>query len=310
MGSGTGTSPPTRSITRRAARSWSATAWTRSTTPARRSMRGCTPMTGSRRRARWRRTCRGAPYDVEFRLKCKSGEYRWFRARGQSVRNAAGRAVRLAGSLSDITDRKTAEAQLYAEKERAQVTLASIGDAVITTDTNGLVEYLNPVAEALTAWHLADAEGLPLEGLLQIVDEKTHAAARPTRLSGYCAKAARSRSRPNTRAGAARRRGDRDRPLRRADPRPHRPDHGRRAGVPGRQPRAPVRGEALLPGDARRAHRPDQSARVRAPRCAARCPAPPSCAAPPCGDVPGSRPVQGRQRHLRPCGRRRADAAD
>ena len=114
------------------------------------------------------------PYDVEFRLKCKSGEYRWFRARGQSVRNAVGRAVRMAGSLSDITDRKTAEAQLYAEKERAQVTLASIGDAVITTDTNGLVEYLNPVAEALTAWHLRDAEGLPLEGLLQIVDEKTH----------------------------------------------------------------------------------------------------------------------------------------
>jgi diguanylate cyclase (GGDEF)-like protein/PAS domain S-box-containing protein len=119
----------------------------------------------------------GVQYDVEFRLKCRSGEYRWFRARGQSVRDAGGRAVRMAGSLSDVTDRKTAEAQLYAEKERAQVTLASIGDAVITTDTNGLVEYLNPAAEALTAWPLRDAEGLPLRGLLRLVDEKTHQAA-------------------------------------------------------------------------------------------------------------------------------------
>ena len=119
----------------------------------------------------------GVTYDVEFRLKCRSGEYRWFRARGQSVRDLAGRAVRMAGSLSDVTDRKSAEAQLYAEKERAQVTLASIGDAVITTDTNGLVEYLNPVAEGLTAWQLSDAEGLPLGGLLRLVDEKTHQPA-------------------------------------------------------------------------------------------------------------------------------------
>jgi diguanylate cyclase (GGDEF)-like protein/PAS domain S-box-containing protein len=112
-------------------------------------------------------------YDVEFRLKCKSGEYRWFRSRGQSVRNNEDQPVRMAGSLTDITDRKSAEAQLYAEKERAQVTLASIGDAVVTTDTNGLVEYLNPVAESLTWLSLSQAEGLPLRSLLQLVDETT-----------------------------------------------------------------------------------------------------------------------------------------
>jgi len=55
------------------------------------------------------------PYDVEHRLKTQSGEYRWFRARGQSVRNAAGRAVRMAGSMTDVTDRKAAEAELFAE---------------------------------------------------------------------------------------------------------------------------------------------------------------------------------------------------
>jgi diguanylate cyclase (GGDEF)-like protein/PAS domain S-box-containing protein len=115
---------------------------------------------------------RDTPYDVECRLKTRSGEYRWFRARGQSVRDASGRAVRMAGSITDITDHKLAEAELFAEKERAQVTLQSIGDAVITTDTNGLVEYLNPVAEALTGWPMAEAEGLPLCSLVEIVDER------------------------------------------------------------------------------------------------------------------------------------------
>src|SRR5262249_24003697 len=111
------------------------------------------------------------PYDAEYRVKVKSGEYRWFRVRGQSVRNADGRALRMAGSISDITDRKLAEAQLHAEKERAQVTLESIADAVITTNTLGLVQYLNPLAEALTGWKLADARSLPLQVLFQVLDE-------------------------------------------------------------------------------------------------------------------------------------------
>ena len=98
-----------------------------------------------------------APFDVEFRCRCKSGEYRWFRARGRSVRNASGWAVRMAGSVTDITDRKQTEAQIYAEKERAQVTLASIADSVITTNVDGRVEYLNPIAEALTGWKLREA---------------------------------------------------------------------------------------------------------------------------------------------------------
>jgi diguanylate cyclase (GGDEF)-like protein/PAS domain S-box-containing protein len=112
-------------------------------------------------------------YDVEFRCLAKTGEYRWFRARGRSVRNAQGRAVRMAGSVSDITDRKLAEAQLFAEKERAQVTLESIGDAVITTDIDGLVDYLNPVAEALTGWRTAEARGRSLQVVCQTLDETT-----------------------------------------------------------------------------------------------------------------------------------------
>ena len=114
-----------------------------------------------------------APFDVEFRCRCKSGEYRWFRARGRSVRNASGWAVRMAGSVSDITDRKQAEAQVYAEKERAQVTLASIADSVVTTNVEGRVEYLNPIAEALTGWKLREARGLPLSTVCSMMEETT-----------------------------------------------------------------------------------------------------------------------------------------
>ena len=113
------------------------------------------------------------PYDMEFRCRTKSGEYRWFRARGRSVRNAQGWAVRMAGSVSDINDRKLAEAQLFSEKERAQVTLESIGDAVITTDVHGLIDYVNPVAETLSGWRSAEARGLPLQVVCRMLDETT-----------------------------------------------------------------------------------------------------------------------------------------
>jgi diguanylate cyclase (GGDEF)-like protein/PAS domain S-box-containing protein len=116
------------------------------------------------------------PYDVEFRVRAKGGDYRWFRARGRSVRNADGWAVRMAGSVSDIHHSKLAEAQLFGEKERAQVTLKSIGDAVITTDLRGRVEYFNPVAETLTGWKTEEAQGMPLASVCRMLDEKTRKA--------------------------------------------------------------------------------------------------------------------------------------
>jgi diguanylate cyclase (GGDEF)-like protein/PAS domain S-box-containing protein len=120
---------------------------------------------------------RAVPFDVEMRLRTRAGEYRWFRSRAQSVRDAGGRAVRMAGSITDVTDRRIAAAELFDEKERAQVTLASIADGVITTDTDGWVEYLNPIAEQLTGWKLEAARGLPLQAIFRIVDESTRQLA-------------------------------------------------------------------------------------------------------------------------------------
>jgi len=65
------------------------------------------------------------------------------------------------------------EDALFQEKELAQVTLHSIGDAVITTNEQGQVDYINSVAEMLTGWPYAEARGKPLREVFHVVDEMT-----------------------------------------------------------------------------------------------------------------------------------------
>lgn len=72
-----------------------------------------------------------------------------------------------------LTNVQQSESALFAEKERAEVTLHSIGDAVVTTDGHAAVEYMNPVAESLTGLRLSDAIGQPLSEVLKLVDEDT-----------------------------------------------------------------------------------------------------------------------------------------
>jgi len=68
-------------------------------------------------------------------------------------------------------ERKLAEEELAEEKERAQVTLASIGDGVIRTDARGRIDYLNPVAERLTGWSMAEALQQPVARIYHVLDE-------------------------------------------------------------------------------------------------------------------------------------------
>ncbi|HYG60958.1 MAG TPA: EAL domain-containing protein [Thermoanaerobaculia bacterium] len=98
---------------------------------------------------------------------------RHFQIRVEPLRDAAGQITGCMGVAVDITERKHSEEALYREKERAQVTLASIGDGVIRTDAAGLIDYLNPVAERLTGWSMEDALGRPVTEVFQVVDEVT-----------------------------------------------------------------------------------------------------------------------------------------
>ncbi|HET8831036.1 MAG TPA: EAL domain-containing protein, partial [Casimicrobiaceae bacterium] len=100
---------------------------------------------------------------------------RMFRQRRNLQAALAASEERFVGSLTDIRKRRQAEALLFEEKERAQVTLASIADAVVTVDTAGRIEFMNPVAERLTGWPLAEAHQRPVAEVFAVVDEATGA---------------------------------------------------------------------------------------------------------------------------------------
>jgi diguanylate cyclase (GGDEF)-like protein/PAS domain S-box-containing protein len=82
-----------------------------------------------------------------------------------------------ARAIRNILEREVARQELFMEKERAQVTLNSIGDAVLSTDISGNVTYLNVVAEAMTGWSCKDAMGHALTEVFQIVDGASHRPA-------------------------------------------------------------------------------------------------------------------------------------
>lgn len=103
------------------------------------------------------------------------------------IKDEAGRIIGASKIARDITERRQAEARLAREvnerqeaeaSERRQleqwrVTLASIGDGVITTDNEARVTFLNPVAELLTGWGLTEARGQRLTDVFQICHEQT-----------------------------------------------------------------------------------------------------------------------------------------
>jgi diguanylate cyclase (GGDEF)-like protein/PAS domain S-box-containing protein len=76
-------------------------------------------------------------------------------------------------SLRYAVERKVAEEALFLEKERAQVTLNSIGDAVVCTDITGNISFLNLIGEKMTGWSSEDAAGRPMAEVFRILDATT-----------------------------------------------------------------------------------------------------------------------------------------
>ncbi len=114
----------------------------------------------------------GQSAEMECRSVVQDGRPRWVQVAARPVVDPdSSRVSEIIGSVKDITERKRMEEMLFEEKERAQVTLHSIGDAVIRASIDSKVEYLNPVAENLTGWKLEDALGMPLDRVFRIIDE-------------------------------------------------------------------------------------------------------------------------------------------
>ncbi len=111
------------------------------------------------------------PQLFEWRAKRKNGELFWAEV-GLKASRFSGRDYVIA-IVRNITDRKKAEQNLASERERLAVTLGSIGDGVITTDTHGTVLFLNKVAEQLTGWTNEEAQGRPSTEVFNIINEKT-----------------------------------------------------------------------------------------------------------------------------------------
>jgi PAS domain S-box-containing protein len=111
----------------------------------------------------------GYPLIVEDRL---VGVWAMF-ARHKLSEAVLGAMESVASGIALGIERMKSEARLRHEREWLKVTLASIGDAVIATDTDGKITFLNPIAHNLTGWTEADARGRPIEEIFEIVHEKS-----------------------------------------------------------------------------------------------------------------------------------------
>lgn len=76
-----------------------------------------------------------------------------------------------------LAERQRAEERLREQRERFKVTLASIGDGVLSTDNEGKVTFINPVAAALTGWSIEKALGQPIREIFRVIDEKSRVPA-------------------------------------------------------------------------------------------------------------------------------------
>jgi PAS domain S-box-containing protein len=133
---------------------------------------------------------KGRCEDEGWRVR-KDGSRFWASVIITALHDGVGKLRGFSKITRDITERRLAQekleqanaelerrveertAALHGERELLRVTLASIGDAVITTDLEGRVTFLNPVAESLTGWGQELAQGQPLEAVFPIVHEQT-----------------------------------------------------------------------------------------------------------------------------------------
>jgi len=111
----------------------------------------------------------GELVEAEYELKRRDGTVITITENARLNRDEHGQPTGFEGTVTEITERKRAEQRFHEQKERAEVTLQSIADAVITTDSAGTIDYLNPNAEKLTGWTVADAAGRNVTDVVKLI---------------------------------------------------------------------------------------------------------------------------------------------
>ncbi len=111
------------------------------------------------------------PYDVQYRLRTKSGEFRWYRARGQAIWNKAGQAQRMAGSITDITEEHNL-------RERFCLAVEASPAALLMVSQSGRIQLANSMCLALFGYTEAELIGQPIEVLVPERFRNDHPALR------------------------------------------------------------------------------------------------------------------------------------
>ena len=94
----------------------------------------------------------GTPVHLETSLFSQKGEEQFFDGSYVPKCEWQAKQIGLIGYFKNVTERKRMEEELHRSEQRWATTLASIGDAVIATDTDGRIVFMNAVAEELTGW--------------------------------------------------------------------------------------------------------------------------------------------------------------
>lgn len=106
------------------------------------------------------------------RVKHNDAGYLWILAKAISVNsNSDNHPPLISGSITDITSLKESEEEISEERQKNLITLNALSDAVITTDTKGLIRHMNPKAEKLTGWQIEQVLNSPIRKAFNIISE-------------------------------------------------------------------------------------------------------------------------------------------
>jgi len=115
----------------------------------------------------------GTLFSEDYPILMKDGSKKWVAERGQFVYAADGQVEGIEGVITDIDALKLSEEKSREYYEKLHATLVSVGDGVITTDREGKIELLNPVAHGITGWSQREARGQDFKSVFRIINEHT-----------------------------------------------------------------------------------------------------------------------------------------
>ena len=128
----------------------------------------------------------GEVHDIDYQFACRNGALVDVLMSAVCERDESGAFVRSLAVSTNVSQQTRLRSELRAQHELMRVTMESIADAVMTTDCQGHIEWMNPVAVQLTGWPLAEALGRPIDEVFHLIHEETHARVESPVVRALC----------------------------------------------------------------------------------------------------------------------------